>query len=455
MKMDKTTENKKTIKYISNEPVFIESDIKLTIGILVSNHIEYIRKGMESIKALLAAVPSELIVVDTVGEKNSDGSLEVVKEYTDKVFHFDWINDFSAARNIAMEHAKGEWFMYFDDDEYFDDVNEIIDFFKSGECNKYNYALYYTGDYYTGKEFKKTIAGRMIRRTPDTKFIGIIHERFNEAYAPVKTFNVFTHHFGYLYEKPEDEEKKNRRNLTLLEKDLEVNGENLWTCAHYVNQLGGTNDEKAAKKSLEFLEILRKKGELNGALAQWLILVNIRCMARWASIDILYGIKKQLEETYELTETSELVLTQIMATASYVQKRFREAQEEAKRYFALYDKLLSNEESILDRLNFDFDTFFQPNAYFRTAAAGLASEAILGNVDAAYEYVKRINVGDFEDLLSGDDFDEIRKAMVYTLDNIKDHTPAIEFYKKFYKNEFFEKPELYKFLPKAARERMV
>ncbi len=110
---------------------YIESDIKLTIGILVSNHIKYIRKSLNAIQPLLKAIPSELIVVDTVGPENSDGSLDVVKEYTDKIYHFDWINDFSAARNVALKNAKGEWFMYFDDDEYFDDVTEFIYFFNT------------------------------------------------------------------------------------------------------------------------------------------------------------------------------------------------------------------------------------------------------------------------------------------------------------------------------------
>ena len=120
---------------------YIKSDIKLTIGLLVSNRIKYIRQVMEALKPLLDAVPSELIAVDTKGE-DSDGSIEVVKEYTDKVYPFTWCNDFAAARNVTFEHARGEWYMYLDDDEVFDDVQEIIDFFLSGEYKNFGAGYY-------------------------------------------------------------------------------------------------------------------------------------------------------------------------------------------------------------------------------------------------------------------------------------------------------------------------
>ena len=67
----------------------IKSDIKLTIGILVSNNIKHIRNVLEALKPLLNAVSSELIVVDTKGEE-TDGSIAVAREYTDKIYPFVW-----------------------------------------------------------------------------------------------------------------------------------------------------------------------------------------------------------------------------------------------------------------------------------------------------------------------------------------------------------------------------
>lgn len=107
-----------------------EQKTVLSVSLLVSNRKDTIRKCLDSIKPLLDSIPGELIVVDTVGEENSDGSLEIAKEYTDKIVHFDWCNDFAAARNAGLKEACGEWFLFLDDDEWFEDVSEIIEFFS-------------------------------------------------------------------------------------------------------------------------------------------------------------------------------------------------------------------------------------------------------------------------------------------------------------------------------------
>ena len=80
------------------------SDIKLTITMLVSNRRDTIRKCMESISPILQQVSSELIVVDT---GSTDGSIDIVKEYTDKIIPFTWCNDFSAARNAGLTAFQG------------------------------------------------------------------------------------------------------------------------------------------------------------------------------------------------------------------------------------------------------------------------------------------------------------------------------------------------------------
>lgn len=439
----------------NNTPVFIKSKIKLSIGILVSNHIKYIRKAMEAIEPLLKAVPSELIAVDTVGNENSDGSLEVVKEYTDKIYHFDWIDDFSAARNVAMEHAEGEWFMYFDDDEYFDDVSEFIDFFKTGESNNYNYAFYYTADYYAPGKYQKNIARRMIRRTAETAFVGIIHEHFNIAYNPTKEFRAFTHHFGYLYENEEQKNKKKKRNINLLEKDLSVNGINLWSCAHLINELRGIDPEKACSRSLEYVETLKSRGELRGPLAQWLILLPFRYIALHSDIEVVKKMALTLKEKYDLSEMAWLVISHIGAAVAYGQKKYGEASAYAKEYFERYDYFMSHEDKKIDQMGFDLGLFMNKESVFISAAAGLVGEAAMGNAEAAYGFAKRLDFDDTEQFVLEHDYDEIRRAFVYALENIADSEPVIRFYKTFYNEELFEKSDLFKFLPKAVRKRLI
>lgn len=432
---------------IAKTPHFIKSDIKVTIGILVSNHIKYIRKGMESIKPLLDAVPSELIVVDTVGPENSDGSLDVVKEYTDKIYHFDWINDFAAARNVALEHAKGEWFLYFDDDEYFDDVTEFIDFFNSDECEKYNYCLYYTGDYTRPDHYSKAVAGRLIRRTPETRFVGIVHEVFNEAFIPVKQFNVFTHHFGYLYETPEQKAAKTKRNLTLLEKDLADNGPNIKVCAQIVQEFMVFDGEEGSKRCTQYLKMFEGTEELNKSPGQWMLLANVRFMAEWRSLDGILAVEKDLLDRYNLKETARLVLACQVATVAFYNKRYDITSDRTKKYIELYDWLMDHEEERCEQSQLDFPGFMMEERLFLIIKEGIISEIHQKNYELAYSYIKRL---DFNYCRN---YEEIRGIIEVVLKELDDKKPAVEYYKRFYRDEFFEKPELEKYLPFLLRIR--
>lgn len=64
----------------------------------------------------LKTVVDEQIVIDT---GSTDRTVELAEIMGAKVFHFDWINDFSAARNFALDKAKGDWIIFLDCDEYF------------------------------------------------------------------------------------------------------------------------------------------------------------------------------------------------------------------------------------------------------------------------------------------------------------------------------------------------
>lgn len=196
--------------------------ILLTISLLVSNRIDTIRKCMESIKPILEAVPSELIVVDTGG---TDGSIDVVREYTKKIVPFVWCDDFSAARNAGLMQAKGEWFLFLDDDEWFEDVTEIIDFFRSDDHLKYASLGYFIRNYkdYEGKEYGEAFLCRGMRLIDNVKFHSPIHEYPEPIYEPMKKFQCFVHHYSYVFADPKEKRKHFERNIAPLLKILKEN----------------------------------------------------------------------------------------------------------------------------------------------------------------------------------------------------------------------------------------
>lgn len=194
--------------------------LQLTISLLVSRHIPAITRCLDSLVPILMQVPSELIVVDT---SQNDQVRDLALQYTDQVIPFCWCDDFSKARNVGLQAARGEWFMYIDDDEWLEDADEIIRFFSSGEYRHYNSAAYIQRNYFdwTGGEHLDAYVGRMIRRRPGARFVNTIHEYITPYLSPVKNFSAYVHHYGYM---GRFIDSKTDRNIPLLEKELEADG---------------------------------------------------------------------------------------------------------------------------------------------------------------------------------------------------------------------------------------
>lgn len=56
----------------------------------------------------------EIVIVDT---GSSDATKEIAARYTDRIYDFEWIDDFSAARNYAFEQATGDYLLWLDADD--------------------------------------------------------------------------------------------------------------------------------------------------------------------------------------------------------------------------------------------------------------------------------------------------------------------------------------------------
>ncbi len=77
-------------------------------------------KVLGSCLASLSDIMDEIIIVDT---GSSDNTKEIARRYTDKVFDFPWVDDFSLARNFAFEKATCDYIYSADADEILDEKN--------------------------------------------------------------------------------------------------------------------------------------------------------------------------------------------------------------------------------------------------------------------------------------------------------------------------------------------
>lgn len=77
-------------------------------------------KDIEQCLRHLLSYEMEIVVVDT---GSTDRTKELALKYTDKVYDFTWINDFSAARNFAASKARNNWILVVDCDEYLKELD--------------------------------------------------------------------------------------------------------------------------------------------------------------------------------------------------------------------------------------------------------------------------------------------------------------------------------------------
>jgi len=79
---------------------------------IVKNEAAVLARCLDSIKNAV----DEVIIVDT---GSTDSTKDIAYQYTDKVFDFEWVQDFSAARNEAFSKATCDYQMWLDADDVF------------------------------------------------------------------------------------------------------------------------------------------------------------------------------------------------------------------------------------------------------------------------------------------------------------------------------------------------
>ncbi len=87
------------------------SKLPISVCIIAKNEEKYIEGCLQHLKPF----GFEIVVADT---GSTDRTKEIAAEYADKVVDFEWIDDFSAARNFCAQHAENNWILVLDCDEY-------------------------------------------------------------------------------------------------------------------------------------------------------------------------------------------------------------------------------------------------------------------------------------------------------------------------------------------------
>ena len=184
--------------------------------VITRNEQQAIGKCLQSMQPFL----DEMIVVDT---GSTDATVDIARAMGAEIRHFSWVDDFAAARNFAVSQVQGDWIVFLDADQWFDEastplVRALIEKYHSQL--DVNMIMAREINHYDAINFADTITGKIYRNRPDIKWQGNIHEMLflGEQYLSGYLHKEITiHHYGFAPEKLKD---KSGRNLKLLEKNL-------------------------------------------------------------------------------------------------------------------------------------------------------------------------------------------------------------------------------------------
>ena len=210
--------------WLTKHPYAPEAGIGITISacLITRDESKNLVKCLDSLKGVV----DEIIVVDT-GSK--DDTVKIAKKYGAILGTFEWINDFSAARNHALSLATGEWALWIDADEQLDPT--CADEFPKGVVRPHigGYSIEivnYLDDGGTTTEFIHSPT-RLFRRIEGVQFTEPIHEqitpslmKFMLPWTPLPGCKI--HHDGYR-QAALVEKNKVQRTLDILEGVVEKN----------------------------------------------------------------------------------------------------------------------------------------------------------------------------------------------------------------------------------------
>lgn len=225
--------------------------LPISLCLIVKNEEKYLADCLASVKNLV----SEMIVVDT---GSTDRTVEIAKNFGARTFYFEWINDFSAARNYAIEQATQPWIFQLDADEellaesadwfytFFSGPNDALADGWHVEIRNLRYLN-------EPEVMVSHFLTRFYRNHPEVRYQFKIHEnimlRNNNRTGISKAVII---HKGYA--DPERKTEKAARNFKMLKQSLAANPNDPITNFYFAQQYFAIGERvsgyKAARKSL-------------------------------------------------------------------------------------------------------------------------------------------------------------------------------------------------------------
>jgi len=196
--------------------------IQISLCMIVRDNETTIGPALESIRPWV----DEIIVVDT-GSK--DNTREICRQYGAELHEFPWCDDFSAARNESLKHARGEWIFWMDSDDTISiecgqRLRALADGPHAEQVLGYVMQVHCPG---SGEDGDLNVTAvdhvKLIRNRSDLRFEGRIHEQLlpaiRRANGEVALTDIYVRHSGSDHS-PAGWQRKLDRDLRILNREL-------------------------------------------------------------------------------------------------------------------------------------------------------------------------------------------------------------------------------------------
>lgn len=192
---------------------------EISICIIAKNEEENLAGCLESVRP----IAKEIIVADT---GSTDKTIEIAESFGAKIFRTAWENDFAKARNFCLDKARYNYIISIDADERLVDPDEVPRALEKSAKNAGGWLIEVISEAKRkdgGVDVYESSLLRMFLNRPGIRFKGAIHEQIMDPIVKsgykLENTNIKFLHLGYKYE-PDAMEKKQRRNLQMLETQL-------------------------------------------------------------------------------------------------------------------------------------------------------------------------------------------------------------------------------------------
>ena len=371
-------------------------------------------KCLDSLMTIRNKLSSEIIIVDTGCE---DDVKSILKKYADRIVVFKWCDDFAKARNAGLEKCSGEWFMFIDDDEWFENTDDIVEFFNSGEYQNYNYAEYRVRNYtdLKGMTWEDFWAVRLVKLSDDVYFKGRIHEYFSEIYAPCKLLKSYVHHYGYVFHNEQELYEKSWRNINLLMQMIREEPDNVHWREQVVQEFANSHDYgRLSDVCNDSIKLIADKDseQCNKVRADFYrgkLLADNQMYHFNATIDDFNHFKKDRRNNSVC-----MASLYYQATIAYYRlEDYQNAYNYADKYRNIADKWSNTEnaqEKFEEERSLTTRNIFEHKNYNSNLVLLIDSGIKIGKLDVLRKYITKIDW----DIISQDEVTSLCKAVVNT-----------------------------------------